>query len=246
MNRIPVFFVLAFFAISAGAVFAQAPAAPPASEYFPFVIPWSDSRTSVTDMSSLNKPIEPVVARDGHFYGAKTGMRIRFIGVSILGTECFPTQADARAVAAHMAKYGINLVRLHALDNDWDAQSSLLNLKPGTSGRFSKTQLDKLDYLVAQLEKHGAGNQRSLGGFIDLKTPFCPFEVSGIAVGVGQLKSASFRRVGFDNAIRHLSALGVGIASTFRSKCRKLESHTRYGVWVVTHTSHTAIPCGNI
>lgn len=124
---------------------------------FPFVIPWNDATPHTpTDVSFLNHPIEPIVARSGHFYGKTTGRRIRFIGASFVAEAAFPTHADAEAVAAHLAKYGINIVRLHHMDNAWyDPHGSLIDTHYPDHRHIDPDTLDRLDYFVAQLEKHG-------------------------------------------------------------------------------------------
>ncbi|MGO8672264.1 MAG: hypothetical protein ACLQVD_12965 [Capsulimonadaceae bacterium] len=122
---------------------------------FPFVIPWDDAKHGVaTDVSFLNLDIEPIVARGGHFYDAH-GRRVRFLAVSFAGVSCFPSHADAEKVAARIAKYGINLVRLHHMDNTWDSKGSLWDMTASDHRHISATQLDRLDYLVYQFEKHG-------------------------------------------------------------------------------------------
>ncbi len=128
---------------------------PPA--LFPFVIPWQDaSRGTATDMSFLNtKPAGKngyVTARDGHFVEGKTGKPVRFFGTSLTIANLFPEHADAEKVAAHLAKDGINIVRLHFHDAYWEA---LWDKSDKTHNRFNPDVIDKFDYLVAQLKKNG-------------------------------------------------------------------------------------------
>ena len=120
---------------------------------FPFVLPWDDASPGVTNVSGLlEKPAGGrgfVVARDGHlFEGDK---RFRIFGVNFAFGASFPPYADAEKVAARMAKFGINCVRFHHMDNQaapngiWSAD--MVTIDPG--------QLDKLDYFIAQLKKNG-------------------------------------------------------------------------------------------
>jgi len=90
-----------------------------------------------------------IVARDGHLY--EGGKRFRIFGVNTAFGANFPMHADAEKIAARMAKFGINCVRFHHMDNEaapsgiWSAD--MRTLDPG--------QLDKLDYFIAQLKKNG-------------------------------------------------------------------------------------------
>ncbi len=138
-------------------IWAQAPAPP----LFPFVIPWDDaSPGTATDVSFLNvKPAGAhgaIRAKDGHFVETNSGKRVRFLGVNLVGQGAFPTHADADKVAARMAKLGINLVRLHHMDNPgWGPHSNLWDAKFPDHQHIDAEQLDRLDYLIAQLKQNG-------------------------------------------------------------------------------------------
>ncbi len=134
---------------------AQTPAS------FPFVLPWDDaSPGTVTDVSFLNaKPAGAngfIVPKNSHFVESKTGRRIRFLGTNFVAKAAFPAHADAEKVAARLAKLGINLVRLHHMDNPgWGAGSSIWDANYKDRQHLDAGQLDKLDYLIAQLKKNG-------------------------------------------------------------------------------------------
>ena len=143
----------------AGAAHAQAPAAPPA--LFPFVLPWDDAAPgTATDVSFLNaRPAGVngyIMARGGHFVESKTGKRVRFLGTNFAAKSAFPSHADAVRVAARIAKLGINLVRLHHMDNDsWGTGTTLWDARFKDHQHIDPAQLDRLDFLVAQLKKNG-------------------------------------------------------------------------------------------
>ncbi len=146
--------------LALAALLAAGPTAAGAAPLFPFVLPWDDaSRGTLSDVSFLNaKPAGShgfIAAKNGHFIEAKTGRRIRFLGTNFAAEAAFPSHADAEKVAARIAKLGINLVRLHHLDNGWSAPGSLLDLSQPGRQRLSAAQFDKLDYLVAQFKKNG-------------------------------------------------------------------------------------------
>ena len=128
---------------------------------FPFVLPWDDaSPGTLTDVSFLNaKPAGVhgyIIARNGHFVETNTGKRIRFLGTNFAGKDAFPSHADAEKVAARIAKLGINIVRLHHMDNsDWGQNASIWDYAYKDRQHLSAVQLDKLDYFMAQLKKNG-------------------------------------------------------------------------------------------
>lgn len=117
------------------------------------MLPWDDASPGITDVSALlDKPAGArgfVAARQGHLFEGEK--RLRIFGVNFAFGANFPTHADAEKIAARMAKFGINCVRFHHMDNlaapngIWSADMKTLD--PG--------QLDKLDYFIAQLKKNG-------------------------------------------------------------------------------------------
>lgn len=149
-------------AANAGALAANAGAvAPPLPErFFPFVIPWDDAKTDVaTDVSHLNRKggeLPRIEVRGGHFYEAGSERRVRFWGTNFCANELFPDKASADAVARRLAKYGINLVRLHHLDNPWAVTSRGSIWDPSRRDRvIDAVQLDRLHYLIAALARNG-------------------------------------------------------------------------------------------
>jgi hypothetical protein len=119
----------------------------------PFVLPWDDASPGITDMSGLlGKPAGQdglAAAKDGHLY--EGGKRFRIFGVNTVFGANFPTHADAEKVAARMAKFGIDCVRFHHMDN----QTSPTGIWNADMRTMSPEQLDKLDYFIAQLKKNG-------------------------------------------------------------------------------------------
>ena len=144
--------------LAAAAARAQSPApssggeasAPP---LFPFVVPWDDATPAVTDLSSwLDAPAGRagfVTAKDGHL--AVAGKRVRFFGVNLAFDANFPPHEDADKMAAHLAKLGVGCVRLHHMDT----QPAPVGLLQADNVTLDPGQLDRLDYLVAALKKHG-------------------------------------------------------------------------------------------
>lgn len=128
--------------------------------WFPFVIPWNDASKTPTDLSYLN--VMPagrngrIVSRNGHFYEAASGNRVRFMAVNMVAAAAFPSHHDADLTAAHLAKLGVNLVRFHHLQNPWGVETGGSIWKKGRLYlELDPVQLDKLDYLFAALKKNG-------------------------------------------------------------------------------------------
>jgi hypothetical protein len=96
-----------------------------------------------------------VRVRDGHLVRGD-GARLRLWGVHFTdwsrGSVMLPPKEDAPMWASTLARYGINCVRLHFLD--LDAPRGII-AAGNDSRRFDAQQLDRLDFLVAELKKRG-------------------------------------------------------------------------------------------
>ena len=123
-----------------------------------FYIPWDDDVESATSVSywlaSWDRRIERVVVgEDGRFYAG--GRRIRFFGVNIGGAACFPEKGEAERVAARLAKLGVNLVRLHGIDANWESVNIFGGYGAPTTRTIDPKALDRLDYFIAKLRERG-------------------------------------------------------------------------------------------
>ena len=153
---------------STGMASAQTPPTASSPPMFPFFLPWDDaSPGTITDVSFLNsKPAGKngyIMPKHGHFIEGKTGQRIRFIGTNFAAKDAFPSHADAVKVAARIAKLGINLVRLHHMDNDgWGPGATIWDTRFKDRQHIDPAQLDKLDYLVFQFKKNGVYSNLNL------------------------------------------------------------------------------------
>jgi hypothetical protein len=126
-------------------------------DLFPFVLPWDDATPSVTNISHwLHKPAGKFghirVGADGHLYAGT--QRVRFFGVNLCFGACFPRKEDAEKIAARMAKFGINIVRFHHMDNQTFPNGIRARNVPHTRD-LDPEALDRLDYLIAQLKRNG-------------------------------------------------------------------------------------------
>jgi Carbohydrate binding domain len=117
---------------------------------FPFVVSY-DSPANVTNVSAwLDRPAGAhgfIRAEDGHL--RNDAGPVRFWATNICFDGCFPSHQQAERLAARLARLGINCVRMHHMDSHsiWGNSPNKLTIDPG--------QLDRLDYFVDQLRKHG-------------------------------------------------------------------------------------------
>ena len=134
--------------LCAGAVSAQPDA--------PFFLAWEKPADAFVDASfALDPPAGkhgPVVVRDGHFAFAADGRRVRFWGTNLSGNACFPEHEAAERLAERLAKYGFDLVRFHGMDG---FGKGIFDKAYKDTRHLDPAQLERLDYLIAQLEKRG-------------------------------------------------------------------------------------------
>lgn len=91
-----------------------------------------------------------IKAEGDHFVDGN-GVEHRFLGTNICFTGCFPTHEDADRVAAELARYGINLVRLHYVHH----KNPPGRIYPKQDSFIEPVQLERFDYLFAKLKEHG-------------------------------------------------------------------------------------------
>jgi len=120
---------------------------------FPFTLPWDDASAGPTDLSGWNRPVVTDADRlhvgaDGHFY--RGSQRVRLFGFDF-ASGAFPDRSFADRVAARLAKFGVNYVRIAQNSNVVAAGW----IDPATHGTLSADALDRLDYFIAQLGRRG-------------------------------------------------------------------------------------------
>lgn len=126
------------------------------AQHVPFVLPWNDASPGVTDFSNLNTPITTnrvTADANGHFKANEE--RIRFLGVNFAGDSTFMPTNKAEAVAARLAKFGVNNVRFHHMDAAWAYNGGLLAYNSTSSTNFNPAQLERLHYCISRLKEHG-------------------------------------------------------------------------------------------
>lgn len=119
-------------------------------------MPGDDASESVTDFSKLSPKAAGaegfVHIEEGHFFAGTN--RLRIWGVNLCFGANFPSHEDADRVAAHLAKLGVNGVRMHHHDTTV-SPSGIWG--PIVNGRrtLDPLMLDRQDYLLDQLHRHG-------------------------------------------------------------------------------------------
>ncbi len=128
---------------------------------FPYLISY-DAQDNVTNMSHL---LDSPAGKHG-FVRVENGRfvtdagPIRFNATNLTGPANFPTHSQADSIAARLARFGFNCVRLHYMDSPYGnflhaPQPSILKEDPKTQRNLDPGQLDKLDYLISALKKNG-------------------------------------------------------------------------------------------
>jgi hypothetical protein len=124
------------------------------SQWFPFPPRDINSPPGVVDLSALDDAPAGargfVRAKGGHFVDG-VGNRIRLFGVNCTATACLPTHETAPRAAAHLARLGVNVVRLHLMDK----ASAPFGLLTADGKGLDPAQLERLDFFVAELAKRG-------------------------------------------------------------------------------------------
>lgn len=147
--------LLAGLLILAGAVSAAEPGAGGA-ELFPFAIPLEKPAGGVVDASSwLGGPAGEggfVKARGGHFH--QGGKPLRLWGVNMAFGGNFPSREDAPLIAAKLARFGVNVVRIHSADII-DGRPSLISRATPDTQHLDAANLKRLDFFVAELKRRG-------------------------------------------------------------------------------------------
>lgn len=122
----------------------------------PFPMDWQNWPRGGLDLSRfLDAPAGkhgPVHVEGGHFTDG-SGKRLRFWGVNAAIDLCFPDKERAPALAADLARLGINLIRFHHIDTNWGR--SLIDARRGDTRQLDPENLDRFDFMFAELKQRG-------------------------------------------------------------------------------------------
>ena len=119
-----------------------------------YTMPWDGAPL---DLSWLNETPAGehgfVEVSDGKF-AFEDGTSARFWGVCMSAGGNFPTHEQSEKIAARMAKFGVNMVRTHHADAGW-SDPNLFDESHGDTRHFDADALDRFDYFLHCLKKHG-------------------------------------------------------------------------------------------
>ena len=132
-------------------------------EMFPFAPAPFDAADNATNLSWMNETPAGksgfIRAQGEHFVDAQ-GKTQRFWGVNLSYQGAFPDKDKAPLIAAHLAKLGFNAVRLHQYETSavpgslWKA-AGIGSSRIAQPREVDKDQLDRLDFFISELIKHG-------------------------------------------------------------------------------------------
>jgi hypothetical protein len=118
------------------------------------------------DAKQLGAPLgsaDRIVIRNGHFSTVGTSgapsssRRVRFFGVSLALSANFPSETDGEALAQRLAALGVNIVRLHAIDQPAQdsADGPVGMLRDAASPQLDPKAILVLSRFITQLGRHG-------------------------------------------------------------------------------------------
>lgn len=130
------------------------------SRYIPYSLHWDDAPLDLSFLFEEEKPAgkHGFLTVQGDKLVFEDGTTARFFGTLFNGGMNFCSHDHAEKVAKRLAKFGINVVRMHQMDADF-ACPNLFNFTRGVHENHTLTldprSLERLDYLQACLKKEG-------------------------------------------------------------------------------------------
>ena len=138
------------------------------AEEFPPLFPFLISYDGPDNASSMAHLLDAPAGRggfirveDGHFVNDKG--RVRLNATNLTGPANFPTHEASDKLAARLARFGINCVRLHYFDSEYGGHlpepitqtAGIFGDKPASQRVLDPGQVDRQDYMIAAFKKRG-------------------------------------------------------------------------------------------
>ena len=130
------------------------------TRYIPFPAYYDDMPIDISFVFRTEKPAgkHGFIKVAGNHLAFEDGMPARFWGVNFNGGACFPEFDYSEKVAKRLAKTGINLVRFHQLDAEWNTPNIFSFSKGeriGSTLNLHPESMKRLDYLIKCLKDQG-------------------------------------------------------------------------------------------
>ena len=129
------------------------------SSYIPYPFYYDDAPIDVSFVFESEKPAgkHGFLKVNGTEFAFEDGTTARFWGVNFNGGGNFPDHEHAEKTAKRLAKIGVNLVRFHQIDAEWNTPNifAFTKGKRVTKGEIDPVSLERLDYLIYCLKKEG-------------------------------------------------------------------------------------------
>ena len=130
------------------------------SKWAEYTFHWDDAPLDISPLFADEIPAgkHGFLKTEKESFTFEDGTKGKFWGVLINSAACFPEHSAADKVARRLAKFGVNMVRLHQFDAEW-ATPNIFQFSKGTllesTRRLDPESLDRFDYLIHALEKEG-------------------------------------------------------------------------------------------
>ena len=130
------------------------------SRYIPFPAYYDDMPIDISFVFRQEKPAgrHGFIKASGSHFAFEDGTPARFWGVNFNGGACFPEFDYSGKVARRLAKAGVNIVRFHQLDAEWNTPNIFSFSKGeriGSTLELHPESMKRLDYLVKCLKDEG-------------------------------------------------------------------------------------------
>ncbi|NPA33971.1 MAG: cellulase family glycosylhydrolase [Chlorobi bacterium] len=126
----------------------------PISDGYIFTIPFNDTLHNTFIPAFKGSVIGRVQSSGDKFVIGNS--QVRFIGVNLTEGANFPRKEDAPIVARRLRQLGINMVRLHQMDNYWTGPEGNIFLnKDSSTIELNPEMVDRLHYFISHLKENG-------------------------------------------------------------------------------------------
>ena len=159
------------------------------SRYIPFPAYYDDMPIDISFVFRAEKPAgkHGFMKVNGSHFSFEDGTPARFWGVNFNGGACFPSFDYSEKVARRLAKTGVNIVRFHQLDAEWNTPNIFSFSKGeriGSTLELHPESMKRLDYLIKCLKEEGIYVYLDMNTYRNFKSGDCvenPFELKDAA-----------------------------------------------------------------